>query len=124
MHTSYGDMEIDIPRDRNGEYEPQIIKKYQNFSPAWDHKRRRLIHIIAAANFVCAVANPSRLVCESLLAFYSICAIKNVVAIVSYDVLIRQRTLNLGEWEIWETSCDKVFCGLLALGVANIDCYD
>ena len=30
MHTSYGDMEIDIPRDRKGEFEPQIIKKYQN----------------------------------------------------------------------------------------------
>lgn len=26
MHTSYGDMEI--PHDRNGEYEPQLIKKY------------------------------------------------------------------------------------------------
>lgn len=30
MHTSYGDMEVEIPRDRNGEYEPQLIKKYQN----------------------------------------------------------------------------------------------
>ena len=30
MHTSYGDMEIDIPRDRNGQFEPQIVKKYQN----------------------------------------------------------------------------------------------
>ena len=30
MHTSYGDMEIDIPRDRKGEYQPQVIKKYQN----------------------------------------------------------------------------------------------
>lgn len=30
MHTSYGDMPIDVPRDRNGEFEPQIIKKYQN----------------------------------------------------------------------------------------------
>lgn len=30
MHTSYGDMEIDIPRDRDGEYEPKLIKKYQN----------------------------------------------------------------------------------------------
>lgn len=30
MHTSYGDMEIDIPRDRNGEFKPQIVKKYQN----------------------------------------------------------------------------------------------
>ena len=23
MHSSYGDMDIDIPRDRNGEFEPQ-----------------------------------------------------------------------------------------------------
>lgn len=30
MHTSYGDMDLKIPRDRNGEYEPQVIKKYQN----------------------------------------------------------------------------------------------
>ncbi len=30
MHTSNGDMEIDIPRDRKGEFEPQIVKKYQN----------------------------------------------------------------------------------------------
>lgn len=30
MHTSYGDMEIDIHRDRKGEFEPQIVKKYQN----------------------------------------------------------------------------------------------
>lgn len=30
LHTSYGDMQIDIPRDRQGEFEPKIIKKYQN----------------------------------------------------------------------------------------------
>lgn len=30
MHTSYGDMDLGIPRDRNGEYEPQVVKKYQN----------------------------------------------------------------------------------------------
>jgi Transposase and inactivated derivatives len=30
MHTSYGDMDIAIPRDRKGKYEPQVIKKYQN----------------------------------------------------------------------------------------------
>lgn len=27
MHTSYGGMEIDILRDRKGEFEPQIVKK-------------------------------------------------------------------------------------------------
>ena len=30
MHISYGDMELDIPRDRRGDFEPQVIKKYQN----------------------------------------------------------------------------------------------
>ena len=30
MHTSYGDMDIEVPRDRKGEYEPQVVKKYQN----------------------------------------------------------------------------------------------
>ena len=30
MHTSYGDMDVAITRDRNGDYEPQLIKKYQN----------------------------------------------------------------------------------------------
>ena len=30
IHTSYGDMELDIPRDRKGEFEPQVVKKYQN----------------------------------------------------------------------------------------------
>lgn len=30
MHTSYGDMEMAVPRDRNGEYQPRLIKKYQN----------------------------------------------------------------------------------------------
>ncbi len=30
MHTCCGDMKIDIPWDRKGEFEPQIVKKYQN----------------------------------------------------------------------------------------------
>lgn len=30
MHTSYGDMEVAIPRDRSGEFNPQLIKKYRN----------------------------------------------------------------------------------------------
>lgn len=29
LHTSYGDMKLDIPRDRKGEFEPQAVKKYQ-----------------------------------------------------------------------------------------------
>ena len=28
MHTSYGDMDIHVPRDRKGEYEPQLVPKY------------------------------------------------------------------------------------------------
>ena len=30
LHTSYGDMELDVPCDRNGEFEPKIVKKYQD----------------------------------------------------------------------------------------------
>ena len=30
IHTDYGNMDMAIPRDRKGEYEPQLIKKYQN----------------------------------------------------------------------------------------------
>ena len=30
MHTSYGDSEIDILRDRKGKFESQLVKKYQN----------------------------------------------------------------------------------------------
>lgn len=30
MHTSYGDMDVSSPRDRNGNYEPQLVRKYQN----------------------------------------------------------------------------------------------
>ena len=30
MHTSYGDMDIVIARDCKGEYEPQLLPKYQN----------------------------------------------------------------------------------------------
>lgn len=29
MKTSYGDVEVDIPRDRAGEFEPQLIRKHQ-----------------------------------------------------------------------------------------------
>lgn len=34
MRTSYGDMEMAIPRDRNGEYEPQLIKKIPEYRDA------------------------------------------------------------------------------------------
>ncbi len=29
MKTQLGEVEINVPRDRNGEFEPQIISKYQ-----------------------------------------------------------------------------------------------
>ena len=28
LRTSFGDVEVDIPRDRKGEFEPQLIKKH------------------------------------------------------------------------------------------------
>ena len=32
IKTRFGEAEIDIPRDRNGEYEPQIVRKYEKTS--------------------------------------------------------------------------------------------
>jgi putative transposase len=32
LNTRFGNIEIEIPRDRNGEFEPQIIKKYEKTS--------------------------------------------------------------------------------------------
>jgi len=34
MHTSIGDMEIDVPRDRQGEFEPRLVRKHQNYHPS------------------------------------------------------------------------------------------
>ena len=45
MHTSYGDMEIDIPRDRNDEFEPKAIKKYQN--TVTQHVEEKIISMYA-----------------------------------------------------------------------------
>ena len=47
MHTSYGDMESDIPRDRKGEFEPQIVKKNQNISIVKEWQERPLEEIYA-----------------------------------------------------------------------------
>ena len=30
MYTSYGDVEFEISHNKNGEYEPKEIRKYQN----------------------------------------------------------------------------------------------
>lgn len=32
IKTNYGTTELAVPRDRNGEFEPQIIKKYETTS--------------------------------------------------------------------------------------------
>ena len=32
VKTTFGNTELEIPRDRNGEFEPQILKKYQTTS--------------------------------------------------------------------------------------------
>lgn len=33
MHTSFGDMQLDVPRDRKGEFEPQLVQKHQKTLP-------------------------------------------------------------------------------------------
>ena len=38
IQTQMGKSEIRVPRDRNGEFEPQLIEKYQNKSDGLEHK--------------------------------------------------------------------------------------
>ncbi len=38
MHTSYGDMDVAITRDRNGEYEPQLIKNQNTVTQDMEEK--------------------------------------------------------------------------------------
>ncbi len=38
MKTQLGEVEISVPRDRNGEYEPKIIDKYQRNADSLENK--------------------------------------------------------------------------------------
>jgi putative transposase len=38
VHSSHGSIEIEVPRDRNGEFEPQLIKKRQSHISSFDEK--------------------------------------------------------------------------------------
>lgn len=38
VKSNYGDIELEIPRDRNGEFEPKIVKKHQRTISAFDDK--------------------------------------------------------------------------------------
>ena len=38
VRTSNGEVEVEVPRDRNGDYEPQILKKYQTSSNELEDK--------------------------------------------------------------------------------------
>lgn len=38
MRSESGDVNIKIPRDRNDEFEPQIIKKYQKYLGEIEHQ--------------------------------------------------------------------------------------
>ena len=38
LRSSFGDVDLDIPRDRNAEFEPQIIKKYETVCTELDKK--------------------------------------------------------------------------------------
>jgi len=45
MHTSYGDMEVAIPRDRNGEYEPQHYQKSIRIPMTQDMEGKNPVHV-------------------------------------------------------------------------------
>src|SRR5690606_28192174 len=38
LRSSFGDVDLDIPRDRKGEFEPKIVKKYETVCNELDKK--------------------------------------------------------------------------------------
>src|SRR3712207_7691779 len=38
IRSSFGDIDVDIPRDRNAEFEPKVIKKYETVCNELDKK--------------------------------------------------------------------------------------
>lgn len=38
VRSSFGDVDLDIPRDRNAEFQPQIIKKYETVCTELDKR--------------------------------------------------------------------------------------
>ena len=48
MKSSVGEFELEVPRDRNGSYEPQIVKKYQ--TPMSDHIEQKILSLYALGN--------------------------------------------------------------------------
>ena len=64
MHTSHEDMDIAIPRDRNGDYEPELTKKHQN-TVTQDMKEKTL-------SFPTEETALSVNICGSYISFYSL----------------------------------------------------
>lgn len=48
MKSSVGEFELDIPRDRNGSYEPQIVKRHQTHIS--DHIEQKILSLYALGN--------------------------------------------------------------------------
>ena len=48
MKSSVGEFELDVPRDRNGSYEPQIVKKHQTYMS--DHIEQKILSLYALGN--------------------------------------------------------------------------
>lgn len=48
MKSSVGEFELDVPRDRNGSYEPQIVKKHQTHLS--DHIEQKILSLYALGN--------------------------------------------------------------------------
>ncbi len=54
MKSSVGEFELDVPRDRNGSYEPQIVKKHQTHMS--DHIEQKILSLYALGNSYSQIA--------------------------------------------------------------------
>jgi hypothetical protein len=88
VKTSNGEVEVEVPRDRNGEYEPQILKKYQSSSNELEEK------IIA----MYAKGMTTRDIEDHLRDLYGVAASAATISAITDKVMPWSRRGRTGRW--------------------------
>ncbi len=55
MKSSVGEFYLDVPKDRNGSFEPQLIKKHQTHMS--DHIEQKILSLYALGNSYCQISD-------------------------------------------------------------------
>ena len=98
--TDTGKLDLDIPRDRRGSFEPRLIAKYQRRFPGFDDK---IVSMYARGMSV-------REIQGHLRELYGIEASPQLVSTIT-DAVLPSRSGSRGRWKRSIRSCSSMPCG-------------